>query len=101
MGASLSDHFFVTVDADGIDRWTLFEDCTFINNTQQGIFTTMSEALSVAAGTSPTGQVILKNCTFVGATTIVATNTGAARVYIDGAAPTNTSSGLAVNVQVD
>lgn len=101
MGAGLSDHFFVTVDADGIDRWTLFEDCTFINNTQQGIFTTMTEGMSVAAGTSPTGQVILKNCTFVGCTDIVATNTGGTRVYIDGAAPTNTTSGLAINPAVD
>ncbi len=90
----------MTVDADGIDRWTLFEDCTFINNTEQGIFTTMTEGLSVAAGTSPTGQVILKNCTFIGCTDICATNTGEGRIWLDGAAPTATTSALAINPTV-
>jgi hypothetical protein len=91
-----ADHHFVEVEADGIDRYTLFEDCTFVNAVNSTA-TTMTEAFLVAAGTSPGGMIILKNCTVVGATDLVATNTGESRVWIDGAAPTTTTSALAVN----
>lgn len=88
---------FLSVGATAIDRYTLFEDCSFINAIQSTA-STMTEALSVAAGTSPGGMIILKNCTLVGATDWEASGESA-RVYIDGAAPTNNTSGLAVVVE--
>jgi hypothetical protein len=90
-------NFFVIGDADGWDRFITFEDCMFINAVQSGA-TAMTEALSVAAGTSPSGLMLLKNCTVVGATDWEATSESG-RVYIDGAAPTNNTSGLAVVVE--
>jgi hypothetical protein len=84
---------FLNIPADGIDRFVLFEDCTFLN-----FGTTMTEAAHIAAGTSPNGNVLLKNCTVVGATDWEA-NTESGRLYIDGAAPTNNTSGLAVLVE--
>jgi hypothetical protein len=91
------DGFHVIVDADAIDRWVSFEDCMFINAIDSGA-TTLTESFSVAAGTSPSGLVLLKNCTGVGITDWEATSESA-RVYIDGAAPTNNTSGLAVVVE--
>lgn len=88
---------FLKVPADGIDRWAIFDDCIFVNAIQSTA-TTMTEALNVAAGTSPNGLVLLKNCTLIGATDWEATSESA-RVYIDGAAPTNNTSGLAVVVE--
>lgn len=84
---------FLNIPADGIDRFVIFENCTFVN-----FGTAMTEAFHIAAGTSPTGNVILKNCTVVGATDWEA-NTESGRTYIDGAAPTNNTSGLAVLVE--
>lgn len=88
---------FLDIPATGIDRWVLFDNCTFINAIQSTA-TTMTEALAVASGTSPNGLVLLKNCTVVGATDWEASGESA-RVYIDGAAPTNNTSGLAVLVE--
>lgn len=95
--SSTATRSFVTVGADAIDRWVLFEDCTFINAINSGA-TAMTEAFSVANGTSPDGLILLKNCTSVGATDWEASGESA-RVYIDGAAPTNNTSGLAVLVE--
>jgi hypothetical protein len=92
-----TNHVFVIVDADGIDRWVLFERCKFINAIQSGA-TALTEAFAVAAGTSPGGLVLLKDCTLVGATDWEASGESG-RVYIDGAAPTNNTSGLAVVVE--
>jgi len=88
---------FLDVPATGIDRFALFENCIFANAIQSAA-TTMTEALHVAAGTSPSGLILLRNCTLVGATDWES-NTESGRVYIDGAAPTNNTSGLAVVVE--
>lgn len=53
-------HAMVLVDADGIDRFALFDGCTFINPIQSGT-TALTECFSVTAGTSPNGAVILKD----------------------------------------
>lgn len=87
---------FVNVTATGIDRFLLFENCWFVNPIQSAA-TTMTEAFAVATGTSPNGLVMLRNCTLIGATDWEAA-TVSGRVYIDGAAPTAATSGLAVAV---
>jgi hypothetical protein len=56
----------------------------------------MTEAFDVHA--SAGGLILLKNCTVVGATDWEA-NVESANTFIDGGAPTNNTSGLAVNVE--
>lgn len=84
---------FLNIPADGIDRFVIFENCVFHN-----FGTAMTEAFHIAAGTSPTGNIILKNCTGIGFTDWES-NVESGRTYIDGAAPTNNTSGLAVLVE--
>jgi len=95
--ASAATMHFLDIPATGIDRFVLFENCTFINPVQSAA-TAMTEAFAVATGTSPSGMVLLKNCTMIGATDWEA-NVESGRVYIDGAAPTNNTSGIAVLVE--
>jgi len=97
--AEAAGHQFLIVPTNGLDRWTLFENCAFINmptGTASG--TTMTEAFDVTGGGSPDGLILLRNCTLVGATDWEA-NTESAKVYIDGGAPTNNTSGLAVLIE--
>lgn len=53
-------HAMVIVDADGIDRYALFRDCTFINAIQSGT-TALTECFSCTANSSPGGAIILQN----------------------------------------
>lgn len=53
-------HPMVIVDADGIDRYALFRDCTFINSIQSGT-TALNEVFSCTANSSPGGAIILQN----------------------------------------
>lgn len=97
--AEAAGHQFLIVPSAGLDRWTLFDNCSFINmptGTASG--TTMTEAFDVTGGGSPDGLIILKNCTLVGATDWEASSESG-KVWIDGAAPTNNTSGLAVVVE--
>jgi hypothetical protein len=57
--------------------------------------TTQTAAFSCSTA-SPGGMFVASYCTFVGATKVGDTN-GLTHTYIDGAAPTAASSGLAVN----
>lgn len=96
---SATNYKFLKVAANGIDRWTLFKGCVFMNMpTGIASGTTMNEAFDITGGGSPDGLVLLKDCTLVGATDWES-NTESARVFIDGAAPTNNTSGLAVLVE--
>lgn len=53
-------HAMVIVTATGLDRFALFERCTFINPIQSAT-TALTECFSCTAGTSPNGAVILKD----------------------------------------
>ena len=77
--------FLVKIDNSGGDmRWTVFEDCLFINYTTNWA-TGITDAFSMPAGGS-THYVILKgNCQFVGIGMGVADNL--THVYLAGAAP--------------
>lgn len=97
--AEAAGHQFLLVPVNGMDRWNVFQDCTFMNmptGTASG--TTMTEAFDITGGGSPDGLILLKNCTLVGATDWEA-NTESAKTWIDGGAPTNNTSGLAVLVE--
>lgn len=67
--AEANTHQFLIVPSAGIDRWTIFERCTFINMpTGDASGTTMTEAFEVTGGGSPDGIILLNFCTLVGAT---------------------------------
>lgn len=80
--------------AAGSDRWQLFRDCTFINNVKS-TSTAMTGLASLAA--SMGGLLLFKNSTIVGITKWGIDATSLAQIYVDGAAPTAATSGIAVN----
>ena len=59
--------FWVKIGAVGIDRYVLFNNCTFTNPTASGA-TTLTTGFSVNA--SPGGIPLLQNCMAIGATAI-------------------------------
>lgn len=93
--AEADTHQFLIAAATSVDRTTLFENCAFINAVGSTA-TAMTEAFDINA--SAGGLFLLRNCTVVGADDWEA-NTESGLVYIDGAAPTNNTSGIAVNVE--
>lgn len=89
MDSALAGNLHFTVGSGGIDRYALFQDCTFFNAINSG-----GTGISVVAtvNASAGGSVLLKNCTSVGATVYATTGP----IYVDGAVPTGNTSGLAV-----
>lgn len=91
---SSSGSLFIVGAATGcIDRFTIFKQCLFINAVKS-TSTTMTAAVTLAA--SAGGLFLLKDSTLVGATDWGSDSTTFAQIFIDGAAPTANSSGLAV-----
>lgn len=80
--------------AANMDRWQLFENCSFINNVQSAS-TTMSGLATLAASSG--GLLLMKNSTLVGITEFGTDATSRGQIYVDGAAPTAGTSGIAVN----
>jgi hypothetical protein len=70
---------WLTVSANGQDRWNLFERCTFVNAVGSTA-TSLTQGFDIAGG-SPGGAVILKDCVLVGATASESSATG--RLYKD------------------
>lgn len=67
--AEADTHQFLLVPVNGLDRWTIFENCIFMNMpTGDAAGTTMTEAFDVTGGGSPDGIIFLHNCSLVGAT---------------------------------
>ena len=86
---SLATDLHVLVGSGGIDRYALFQGCTFMNSTDSGA-TAMNVAFTVNA--SAGGSVLLQDCTSHGATVYATTGP----IYVGGAVPTGNTSGLAV-----
>lgn len=84
----------LTAGAAAIDRWQLFERCSFINNVQS-TSTTMSGLATLAASSG--GLLAMKDCTLIGITEFGTDATSRGQIYVDGAAPTAATSGIAVN----
>lgn len=80
--------------ASCIDRTTLFRGCTFDNAAQSGS-TTMSALATLPA--SAGGLLLMKDCTLVGITEFGTDATSRGQIYVDGAAATAATSGIAVN----
>lgn len=84
---------FVKIDGSGdIDRFVLFDDCTFINSGTS----TMTGAMDVHA--SAGGKVIVKDCGIVGAADWEAADSTV--IQLLGAAPNAVTTGIAVDVDV-
>lgn len=54
-------HAMVIVDADGIDRYVLFDDCVFTNGGIQSGGSALNEVFACTASSSPAGAIILKD----------------------------------------
>lgn len=92
--ADAATHLFVDADSSGaLDRWTQFNRCRFINAVESGA-TAMTGAM--AAHASAGGLILLDECTIVGATDIEAA-AASGKIFINGGAPTTTTTGLAIN----
>ncbi len=77
-----------------MDRWQLFEDCTFINNIKST--STAMTVLTSLSTASPGGLILHKNPTLLGIGEFGDTN-GLANTYIDGGTVTAATTGIAVN----
>lgn len=77
-----------------MDRWQKFDRCTFINNVQS-TSTTMSGLSTLAASSG--GLLLMKDATMIGITEFGTDATSRGLIYVDGAAPTAATSGIAVN----
>jgi hypothetical protein len=89
MDTSLATNVHVKVGVGGIDRYALFDNCSFINAVESGS-TTINAAITADA--SAGGAVILQNPMSLGATAIAT----AGPVYIIGNVPTANTSGIAI-----
>ncbi|MFA5901423.1 MAG: hypothetical protein WC829_20160 [Hyphomicrobium sp.] len=85
--------FGIATGAAAMDRFQLFQDCSFINALKStGIAMTAGFAFSSA---SPGGLLLMKTCTAIGLTKWGDTN-ALANMYVDGGAPTAATTGLAL-----
>lgn len=84
----------LTSGAASIDRWQLFDRCTFINNVQS-TSTTIAGLSTLAASSG--GLLMMKDCTLVGITEFGTDATSRGQIYIDGGTVTAATSGVAVN----
>lgn len=96
--AEANTHQFLIVPTNGLDRWTIFKNCIFVNMpTGDASGTTMTEAFDVTGGGSPDGIIILDFCTLVGATDWeAATVSGKVLIRTDGGAAA--TAGLSADV---
>ena len=90
--ADNSGVLFIKVDGNGdIDRWVLFDNCTFIN-VDNSAATTMTVAINAHSACG--GHIIIKDCSLMGATNWVASaNT---KVRLTGSVPTVATTGVSV-----
>lgn len=96
--AEAAGHQFVLVPINGLDRYTIFKNCLFINmTTGDAAGTTMTEAFDVTGGGSPDGLILLHGCTLFGATDWeAATVSGKVMIRTDGG--TAATAGLSADV---
>ena len=85
-------NFVYGANATDVERMLMFKDCTFFNTElASGV-----PAAAITFGAKQTqGLVFLKNCSAVNCTDIAADDMG---VWVDGAAPTEASSGIALEL---
>lgn len=89
MLTSLATSVHITVGATGMDRYALFDNCTFINAVES-TSTTINAAIT--ANASAGGAILLQNPMSLGATALATTGP----VYVIGNVPVATTSGIAI-----
>ncbi len=95
--AQAAAHQFVTFGAAAIDRFVLFDNCTFINaGAVEGPGNVMTEAFSVNA--APGGNILLKDCALFGSLEWDASDSGF--VEIVGASGIAATSGIGIEPAV-
>jgi len=87
--SSSASALLITVGASGMDRWALFDKCSFLNCVETG-GTTLSAA--IIANASAGGAVCIQDCFSLGSTAVATTGP----VYITGNVPVATTSGIAI-----
>ena len=80
--------------ASAIDRWQLFQQCTFINNIKS---TSIQMSALATLPASAGGLLLMKDCTMVGITEFGSDATTLGQIYVDGASVVAATSGIAVN----
>jgi hypothetical protein len=80
--------------ANGIDRTTLIERCLFVNAIKASGYLVQTAIAELVAGQN--GVMLFKDCSLVGRTGFGKDATTRGFLLIDGAAPTNSTSGIAV-----
>jgi len=80
-----------------MDRWQLFKDCSFINAV--GSTSTTLDAVATLAASSG-GLLFMKSCTAVGITDWATDVTTETQIWLDGAAPTALTSGIALQSDI-
>jgi hypothetical protein len=93
-GSAATPLGYIGSAAGCLDRFTVFNGCLFVNGAQSGS-TTLSGLGTLPA--SAGGLLLMKDCTLVGITEFGTDATTRGQVYVDGAAPTAATSGIAVN----
>lgn len=88
---SLATEVHVTVGSGGLDRYALFDKCSFINAVESG-GTTMNAAIT--ANASAGGAILVQDAFSLGATAIATTGP----VYGTGNVPVATTSGIAIKL---
>lgn len=86
---SAAGALFATVGSGGMDRWALFDKCSFMNCVESGS-TTMTAG--IIANASAGGAIVLQDCLSLGATAIATTGP----VYGTGNVPVAATSGIAI-----
>ncbi len=95
--AEAATHLFIKVPVNGLDRFTMFKRCEFINYpTGDAAGTTMTQAFDVTGGGSPDGVILLSFCTLYGTTDWETTPSG--KVIIRTDAGTAATAGLSADV---
>jgi hypothetical protein len=80
--------------ADCLDRWNLFNGCSFVNNIKSS--STQMTVLASLTNAATGGLLEFKNCTLIGITKFGDT-IALANSYVDGGPPAAATTGLAVN----
>lgn len=97
--AEAAGFVFLSIGSGGIDRYVMFENCTFINATNSTA-TTMTAAMTINAAAG--GHVILKDCMLIGATDWTATDSSVVQLlgHTYDATGNDVNIGIATGVDV-
>jgi hypothetical protein len=95
--AEAAGFVFLSIGSAGIDRYVMFDNCTFINATQSSA-TLMTAAMTIHDAAA--GHVILKDCMLIGATDWTATDSSVVQLLGHTYNTDDVNMGIASSVDV-